>query len=171
MEMVESGRVRQMTWQDLEQVLDWRNHESVRRCMYTQQTISLEDHTRWFEHASVDPKRHLLIFERDGAPAGFVNLNQTGSGGILEWGFYAAPQAPKGTGRLLGRAALHFAFTQAAAHKVCGQVVAYNHRSIRFHQHQGFTLEGSLRDQHFNDQQYHDVHCFGLLASEWQDQN
>ena len=171
MKIPERGRVRPMTLDDLELVLGWRNHESVRRCMYTQQPIRLEDHARWFERASVDVKRHLLIFEDSDVAAGFVNLYQVADGGVMEWGFYAAPDSPKGTGQALGRAALRFAFTEAAAHKVCGQVIAYNHRSIRFHQHQGFVLEGILRDQHFNEQRHHDVHCFGLLASEWQDQN
>lgn len=168
MDHTESTRVRRMRATDLQVVLDWRNDESVRRHMFRPETIRLEDHTRWFERASVDPDRYLLIFERDGVAAGFVNLYRTGAGGIMEWGFYAAPQAPRGTGRALGRAALQFAFAQAEAHKVCGQVLAHNLRSIRFHQQQGFSPEGVLRDQHHDGHRYHDIHCFGLLKSEWQ---
>ena len=79
-----------------------------------------------------------------------------------------APDAPKGSGRQLGRAALNHAFRQLKFHKVCGQALAYNQRSIQFHQSLGFEQEGILRDQHFDGERYHHVICFGLLSHEWQ---
>lgn len=159
--------VRRMESTDLEQVLAWRNHPEVRRYMYTQHEIALGEHTRWFENASNDPNRHLLVFERGSIPLGFINIHQIAPGGVADWGFYAAPDAPKGTGGLLGQAALRFAFQEAGLHKLCGQALAYNARSIRFHQSLGFQQEGILRQHHFDGQHYHDVVCFGLLASEW----
>ncbi len=153
---------------DLEKVLAWRNHPDVRRYMYTQHEISLDEHTRWFERASQDSSRHLLIFENETTPLGFINIHQMAAGGIADWGFYAAPEAPKGTGRQLGQAALQYAFLTAGLHKLCAQALSYNERSIRFHANLGFKQEGTLRDQYFDGQNYHDVVCFGLLASEWQ---
>jgi UDP-4-amino-4,6-dideoxy-N-acetyl-beta-L-altrosamine N-acetyltransferase len=152
---------------DLEQVLHWRNHPEIRRYMYTQHEISLEEHAHWFARASLDPERHLLVFEIDSISLGFINIHQIASAGIADWGFYAAPDAPKGTGRALGQAALLYAFERAGLHKLCGQALAFNERSIRFHMNLGFQREGVLRQQHFDGQQYHDVVCFGLLASEW----
>lgn len=157
-----------MVHADLELVLAWRNHPDVRNYMYTQHEITLAEHQRWFERSLPDPKKHLLVFEENQQSRGFVNLNEVGSGGIADWGFYAAPDAPKGSGRQLGRAALGYAFTQLKLHKVNGQALAYNQRSIRFHQTLGFQQEGILRDQHFDGECYHDVICFGLLGHEWQ---
>ena len=139
--------------------------------MYTQHEISLPEHALWFARVSQDPERHLLVFEIDKSPLGFINIHQIASGGIADWGFYAAPDAPKGTGRALGQAALHHAFETLALHKLCGQALAFNERSIRFHLNLGFQREGVLRQQHYDDQQYHDVVCFGLLASEWHQDN
>jgi UDP-4-amino-4,6-dideoxy-N-acetyl-beta-L-altrosamine N-acetyltransferase len=136
--------------------------------MYTQHEITPDEHQRWFERALPDPKKHLLVFEMNHQPIGFVNFNETENGGIAHWGFYAAPDAPKGSARQLGHAALNHAFTQLKLHKVCGQALAYNERSIRFHQSQGFEQEGILRDQHFDGKRYHNVTCFGLLCHEWQ---
>lgn len=164
-------RVRPMTHQDLERVLAWRNHEEVRRYMYTQHEISLAEHVRWFERASQDACRHLLVFESNAVPQGFISLHQIAPGGVADWGFYAAPDAPKGAGRQLGQAALRYAFTQASLHKLCGQALAYNERSIKFHLSLGFQQEGILREQHFDGQNYHDVVCFGLIAAEWQANN
>lgn len=161
------ARVRPMSSSDLEQVLAWRNHPDVRRYMYTQHEISLDEHRRWFEKASRDPARHLLVFESGCTPLGFVNIHEIASGGIANWGFYAAPTAPKNTGRLLGRSALQYAFAETGLHKICGHALAYNERSIRFHRRQGFQQEGIMREHHFDGQRYHDVVCFGLLACEW----
>lgn len=163
----EKSCVRPMIHADLERVLVWRNHPDVRRYMYTQHEITLDAHQRWFEHSLQDPRKHLLIFESANQSLGFVNFIELASGCIADWGFYAAPEAPKGSGRRLGLAALDYAFNQLKLHKICGQALAYNERSIRFHQSLGFQQEGTLRDQHFDGERYHHVICFGLLSDEW----
>ena len=164
----ENSRVRPMVYADLEFVLAWRNHPDVRRYMYTQNQITPDEHQRWFECTLQNPRKHLLIFESGNQPLGFVSFSELKSGSIADWGFYAAPEAPRGSGRCLGRAALGYAFTQLKIHKVCGQSLAYNEHSIRFHQSLGFQLEGTLRDQHFDGERYHHVICFGMLSHEWQ---
>jgi UDP-4-amino-4,6-dideoxy-N-acetyl-beta-L-altrosamine N-acetyltransferase len=156
-----------MVHTDLERVLAWRNHPDVRGYMYTQHEIKLDEHQRWFERRLQDPKNQLLIFEVDQQPSGFVNFTQTGNGGIADWGFYLASDAPKGSGRQLGLLSLSHAFTKLNLQKVCGEALAYNNRSILFHQALGFQQEGTLRDQHFDGERYHNVICFGLLAREW----
>lgn len=163
--------LRPMEASDLEIVLAWRNHPEVRRYMYTQHKISVDEHSRWFAQAVKDPQKHLIIFEPDTIPLGFINIHQTAPGGIAEWGFYAAPEAPQGTGRSLGHAALRYAFAEAGLYKICGQALAFNERSVRFHRNLGFTQEGILRQQHYDGEHYHDVLCFGLLAREWQAQH
>lgn len=156
-----------MAHADVERVLAWRNHPEVRRYMYTQHEITLDEHQRWFERTWQDPRKHLLIFEVEKQPLGFVSFTEIGTGGIADWGFYVAPDAPKGSGRELGRAALDHAFNGIKLHKVCGQALAFNERSIHFHQSLGFKQEGTLRDQHLDGERYHHVICFGLLSHEW----
>lgn len=158
--------IRPMSHADLEPVLAWRNHPNVRRYMYTQHEITAAEHQRWFESALQVPTKHLLIFEVSGQPLGFVSFSELGVGGIADWGFYAAPAAPKGSGQQLGRAALNHAFFKLKIHKVCGQALVYNERSIKFHEKLGFSQEGILRDQHFDGERYHHVICFGLLCHE-----
>jgi len=157
-----------MTKDDLHRVLGWRNHPDVRRYMYTQHEITMEEHQRWFERAAQDQSKNLLIFEVGATPLGFIQFSQLSDSAIADWGFYVAPDAPKGYGRRLGRVALDYAFGDLRLHKVCGQALAFNERSVRFHRALGFQQEGRLREQHFDGQQYHDVLCFGLLQPEWQ---
>jgi UDP-4-amino-4,6-dideoxy-N-acetyl-beta-L-altrosamine N-acetyltransferase len=159
--------IRAMTISDLEKVFNWRNHPDVRLNMFSQHELSFEEHSNWFELASKDARRHLLVYEADSSPIGFINFNVFDSGGIAEWGFYSAPDAPKGTGYSLGIAALNYAFTSLGLHKLCGQVINYNLASINFHLKLGFIKEGILKEQFYDGQNYHDVCCFGLLAKSW----
>ena len=160
--------IRMMTHDDLDLVRCWRNHESVRSYMYTNQIINKKEHLIWFEKTSANQFNHLLIFEYNQIPLGFVNFSNVRRSAVAEWGFYTSPDAPRGAGRRLSRAALRYAFEQLKLHKVSGQALANNEASIKFHLNAGFKQEGILRDQHFNGSCYQDVLCFGLLASEWQ---
>jgi len=163
-----NATVRAMRDDDLERVLGWRNHPEVRRFMYTQHAITPSEHKRWFENSQRDPARSLLIYEQAGVPLGFVNITQTVLEHIADWGFYIAPDAPRGTGLRLGQTTLDFAFSSLALHKVCGQALGFNGRSIRFHEKLGFVHEGTLRDQHYDGTAYQTIIHFGLLRHEWQ---
>lgn len=159
--------MRPMVAEDMELVLRWRNHPDVRRHMYTQHEISAAEHAAWFERSQRDRSRHLLIAEERDGPVGFVNFKETEFGRIAEWGFYAAPDAPKGTGRRLGVAALDYAFSTLGFHKICGQVMESNERSIALHRALGFSEEGTSRAPRVVNGRRERVFCFGLLANEW----
>jgi len=161
-------RIRAMKAEDLARVLAWRNHPNVRDFMLSQRDIDAEEHRQWFEQCVQTGSKQLLIFEAGGEAMGFVSFSAPDPGRITEWGFYARPDAPKGTGQRLGSTAIRHAFDELDVHKICGRTLGNNQRSIRCHQRLGFRQEGVLRDQHFGAGRYYDVVCFGLLRAEWQ---
>lgn len=150
-------------------VLAWRNHPAVRSYMLTQHEISMQEHHKWFERVQNDKTRRQLIVCDGIEPIGFVQFNPVTLGGIADWGFYARPDAPKGSGRKLGETALAHAFKDLSLHKVCGQAIKSNAASIAFHQKLGFTEEGRLREQQRIGDKYHTLCCFGMLAKDWQE--
>lgn len=156
-----------MTAADLESVLKLRNHPEIRRYMLTQHEISIEEHTSWFNRVSQNTGIELLVLEINDECCGFVQFKETNYLGVVDWGFYAAPDAPKGTGRKLGLAALNHAFKNENLHKICGQALHSNQPSIEFHKSLGFAQEGILRDQHSDSAGYHDMICFGILKRDW----
>ncbi len=166
--MLDGCVIRKVSEDDLPMVLSWRNHADVRRHMFTQHEISLDEHRDWFVKANKDPSRYLLIVEEAKQAIGYVQFSNVEDDGVGDWGFYARPDAPKGTGLKLGVMALNHAFGPLKLHKVCGQAIAGNQVSIAFHQRLGFTLEGVLRDQQRMNGAYLSLHCFGLLCTEWQ---
>jgi len=159
--------LRAMTEADLPIVWGWRNHDDIRKFMLTQDLIALDVHRNWFEKSSKDPTRHLLILDQDEQPSGFMNIKVDPSNNSADWGFYAAPGAPKGTGTLMGKAAITYAFQNLGVNKICGQVLDFNEPSLRFHEKLGFQKEGVLRDQARINNTYHALVCFGLLKREW----
>lgn len=166
--MFDACTVRALTEVDLLMVWVWRNHHAVRSCMLTQHEISFEEHCNWFARVEQDKTRQQLIVMVGADPIGFVQFNQVSQGGVADWGFYARPDAPKGSGIKLGQAALAYAFNDLDLHKVCGQAIESNLASIAFHQKLGFTEEGRLREQHRIGNQYHTLFCFGLVKQKWQ---
>jgi UDP-4-amino-4,6-dideoxy-N-acetyl-beta-L-altrosamine N-acetyltransferase len=169
--MLENCRIRALGEGDLSTVLAWRNHPDVRRFMFTQHEIGLEEHQNWFAKASLDNSRRLLIVEEKNQALGYVQFSRVAKGGVAEWGFYMQPDAQKGKGRKLALMALNYAFSELKVHKICGNAISTNHGSIVFHQRIGFILEGVLRDQQRIGDGYQNLHCFGLLATEWEPQN
>ena len=160
--------VRSINDEDLEEVLSWRNHQSVRQFMFNQHEITLAEHFEWYERVRKDSSRRMLIVQDRDEPIGFVQFYPVTMGGVADWGFYARPNAPKGSGYKLGLAALNYAFKELGLHKVCGQALDSNMASIAFHRKLGFVQEGVLREQKMINEQYCSLVCFGLLAHEWQ---
>ena len=165
-----SGPLRPLQAADLEMLRAWRNHVAVRRHLFSAHEIGAQEHQQWFDRQSLDPTRRLLLLQPtiEGPALGFVHFSGVAPGGVAEWGFYAAPGTPRGTGTALGRAALAWAFGAEQLHKLCGQVLSGNAASIALHRKLGFAEEGRLRDQHrAADGAYHDVLCFDLLRADW----
>ncbi len=165
--MIEGCSIRAVTSADLPLVLAWRNHPDIRRHMFSQHEISLEEHRAWFDKVTADESRVVLLIEQTQVPLGYVQFTNVSTGGVADWGFYARPGAPKGSGRKIGRLALGYAFESLALHKVCGQAIERNEVSIAFHKSLGFKLEGVLREQRFVNGEYHTLICFGVLDYEW----
>lgn len=161
------GRLRVVEEADLRLLLSWRNDVDVRRFMFTSREIEWDEHCAWYRRCMAEAGRQLLIFEADGVGCGFMNLSGIGRGRVADWGFFVAPGAPRGTGLRMGAATLNRVFNQYGVHKLCGQAISNNDRSVRFHRRLGFRQEDVLRDQHLCDGTHVDIICFGLLASKF----
>jgi UDP-4-amino-4,6-dideoxy-N-acetyl-beta-L-altrosamine N-acetyltransferase len=158
---------RPLAQEDLPMLLSWRNHLGVRQHMLTQHEITPEEHQHWFDRASQDARRRLYVVEESGVAIGFVHFSGVEPAGVAEWGFYAAPGAPKGSGKKTCATALNTVFGNLMLHKVCGQALEPNIASAGLHRVLGFRQEGRLREHSRMDSGYQDLLCFGLLKREW----
>lgn len=162
-----SMHARKMSEYDLGYVLAWRNHPDVRRFMLKQHEITAQEHRAWFDRASRDATRALLVIEEKNKPVGCVVFSGLQPNSTADWGFYSSPDSPAGTGKRVCSIALDFVFKELKIHKVAGQVLDYNAASIRLHQRLGFVQEGTLREHILLNENHQDLLCFGVLSSEW----
>ena len=164
--MPKTCTIRPVILSDLPDILIWRNHLSVRQLMFTQHEITQTEHKSWFQKASQDNTRRIMMVEENKQPIGFVQFSRVAIGGVASWGFYKAPGLPKGTGRKLGVTALEYAFDVLRLRKVCGQAIESNTDSIGFHQALGFIKEGVLSKQCIDAADLKIIN-FGLTGRQW----
>lgn len=158
--------VRAVQIDDLSQLLEWRNHPKIRMYMIKQHEITPGEHQAWFQRVAMDNQRCLLIIERQGRPMGYVQFSGINDEGA-DWGFYVAPGSPKGSGRGLAMAALHYAFNSMSLKQVRGKALSFNQASIRLHLSCGFLQEPGLELAQLDDGRTEELLCFMLDRSMW----
>jgi UDP-4-amino-4,6-dideoxy-N-acetyl-beta-L-altrosamine N-acetyltransferase len=168
--MLSEYQLRDITREDLEIVLFWRNAERIRKYMYHDHIIKIEEHIRWFERLQHDSSKVFKIFIYKGEPLGVVNFSQIDrKNEKCVWGFYIGHEhAPRGAGTILGYLGIEYAFHELKMRKICGEVLDFNKASIRFHQKLGFHEEGRLIKHINRNGVFVDVILFGLFQDEWE---
>lgn len=162
------GTLRPIRDDELELMLSWRNAPSVRANMYTQHEISIEEHRAWWGKTLQRDDQRYFMYENAGTPLGVVGFNAIDIVNQRSfWAFYAAPDAPRGTGTFMEFLVLDHAFDVLKLHKLSCEVLAFNAPVIKLHQKFGFTVEGIFRAHHKLDEQFIDIYRLGMLASEW----
>ena len=151
---------------DLKTILDWRNNPEIRKRMFNQNKIKLDEHKDWFAEASRNPNKVLLIFEVYSEPMGYINFNLKNKK-ECDWGFYIAPGSQKGIGSRMGKLAINYAFKKLKVTKIEAQAISSNQPSIKYHLKLGFKHFKTLKDSYYNDGKYEDIICFELCSNYW----
>lgn len=162
------GQLRDICDNELNLMRSWRNAPEVRANMYTQHEISDAEHFAWWARTRQREDQKYFMYEREGKPlgiVGFMLIDRINSN--CSWAFYAAPDAPKGTGSRMEFLALEYIFTTMNLYKLHCEVLAFNAAVIKLHQKFGFQVEGILRQHHFVRNEYIDTYKLGILAHEW----
>lgn len=124
------------------------------------------------EHSEIalgEPNRHFIIETLEGTPAGLINahgcdrVHRSFEYGIMiareHWGSGYGPEAIA--------VLLRNYFGEYGFHKVTAWVYAFNARSMKLHERLGMVHEGTVREAHFADGRFHDVHIYGMTAPEF----
>lgn len=157
--------LREIIEDDLELMLSWRNHSSIRSSMFSQSVIEFEQHKAWFKRESEKNDSTWLLFIDDrGTSLGvvyFTEMDQSSKHAF--WGFYAAPYSPPGTGTRMGSEAIDYFFDILKFHKLNAEVLESNERSYAFHIKLGFKVEGVFYDHYLGAKGYESVTRFALI--------
>ena len=155
------ANLRPATPADCARIHAWRNHPNIRAMMFQPDPIPLPQHQAWFAAQLTNPNFKMYIYTLGNTPQGYGSLKRIAPN-EYEWGFYLAPDCPRGNGSILCTLLLQRAFGELGASTVHGQALRHNAASIALHRKLGFRQpENSLHDDH--------IAQFELHASEaWQ---
>lgn len=135
---------RKIKREDLEQVLIWRNSDSVRLNMFHQEIISWKEHISWFN--DLGDHRKCWVFLVNGVVAGvfycsLLNLELDSWG----WSCYLGnPDLNRGLGVKMGLIGLRELFEVEKVRELHAEVIVSNKRSINFHRKIGMILDKEL---------------------------
>lgn len=167
------AELKDITKEDLKQILDWRNQESIRKVMYNSNIILIEQHIQWFERLQKSETAISKIFYYNQIPYGVLNVKDIDRvNNKCEWGFYiGVDNAPRGMGTILGFTSLNYIFHELSIRKLSAEVLSINEKSAVFHKNLGFAQEGVLRKHILKEENYIDIILFGLLNESWIEQS
>ncbi len=167
--MLDKFCLRPVRESDREIILLWRNSDRIRRNMYRDHVISIEEHHTWFSRMRKDDTLDYLVLEFSGQPVGlsyFTRIDTVNH--HCEWGFYLGEDdLPRGSGTIMGYLSLRYMFDDRNMRKIYGEVLSYNDKSQKFFQRLGFTCDGRLREHIARDDRFLDVVLYSQLHQEW----
>lgn len=162
------GHLRKIREDEVELMLEWRNAPEVRMYMYNRNEIPRQTHLDWWERTKQRDDCQYFMYEDNRTPLGivaFTGINRKHANS--SWAFYAATNAPRGTGSQMEFLALDHAFGTLDLHKLHCEVLSSNHAVVRLHKKFGFIIEGGFREQFFLDGEFIDIVRLGILREEW----
>ena len=140
------AHLRPATPADCARIHAWRNHPSIRAMMFQPDPIPLPQHQAWFAAQLANPSFKMYVYTLGGTPQGYGSLKRIAPN-QYEWGFYLAPDCPRGNGSAMCNLLLQRAFGELGATTVHGQALRHNTASIALHRKLGFRQpENSLHD-------------------------
>ncbi|MCD4784955.1 MAG: UDP-4-amino-4,6-dideoxy-N-acetyl-beta-L-altrosamine N-acetyltransferase [Candidatus Eremiobacteraeota bacterium] len=154
-----------LSGEEREMVLSWRNHYNVRMWMYSDNKISLNEHINFIDRLAGDTNNfYWIVKNKDGISLGTIYLNKIDFKNKHAYiGIYSNPYNEfKTKGTLLIQCIKKLAFKVAELHTLKLEVIENNKKAINFYKKSGFNEEGRLKEFVFKDRKWHDVIIMGI---------
>lgn len=81
------AKLRKLENKDLCTILEWRNHDDIRKWMVNTLIISYDDHLQWFIRNQNRTDRHFFVFEYIEQLEGYISFQKIENSKAYEWGF------------------------------------------------------------------------------------
>lgn len=164
-----TAALREISWEDTEKIIRWRNNENVLRYFIQQDKLTNEQHENWMKNQVLAGRvvQFIIIDKTDGNPVGSVFLKDIDRfARKAEFGIFIGEDSARGKG--IGTAACRlitgYGFGALGLHRIYLQVLPHNQSGIRCYEKCGYELEGRLRDHVFVNGGYADVIMMGQLC-------
>jgi UDP-4-amino-4,6-dideoxy-N-acetyl-beta-L-altrosamine N-acetyltransferase len=162
--------LRNMTKDDTDLIIKWRNSEEVRSRFIYQALFTRQSHEKWIETmVNTGKVVQMIICLKDGdVPVGSVyirDIDTTHHKG--EYGIFIGEAEARGKGIGTRAAKLTaYAFRELSLHRLFLRVFADNVRAIRSYEKAGFVREAYLKDDVCINGKYRDIVLMAVLNHE-----
>lgn len=150
-------------------ILDIRNEEGVRKWMYTDHEISVDEHLGWVERLKTDDTQiAFAVLGEDGNPLGLVSVNAINrKHARADWAYYLTDGARGGLGAALEYSFINFVFDDLDIVKLNCEVIEGNDAVVKMHKKFLFQEEGFRQSNIHKGNERLGVHFLGLTKDEW----
>ena len=133
-----------LTQKEVLMILDWRNHENIKKWMYSQDEISVEVHLSFIAELQFSKSRQYMAVKKDNKYVGvvdFTKIDETNK--ECYFGLYANPfEKIAGIGRILEEVCLKYILDLLSLNKIKLEVFSDNVRALNLYKKYNFKRVG-----------------------------
>lgn len=173
----EKVRLRAVGRADLPRYVEWFADPAVSENLASQIPMGLAQEERWYEeNLKQPPEQQALAVDLRTGRGKWEHIGGTGFHLIdkrnrsAECGLFIGPEKywNKGYGRDILLTLLRYGFQTLNLNRVQLRVMEFNRRAVHLYEKIGFVREGSMREAHFHQGRYWDMHLYSILRREWE---
>jgi len=131
--------------EEKQMVLAWRNHQEIRKWMYNKNEITLKEHLKYIESLSMKKDRIYFLVKELNEYLGVIDFTSIVKNEYAEFGLYAKPNLI-GIGTTLMSTIIEYAFTILKLQKLLANVHVNNTKAIKLYKRFHFIEIKKERD-------------------------
>ena len=137
MENIKLMNFTELTLEEKEMVLIWRNSSEIRKWMYSQEEIELNDHLNFIESLKSRKDKLYFLVKKDKEYIGVIDFTEIIEEESLHMGIYTNPNI-KGNGKILLNKIIEYSFDNLKVKKIYSEVFSQNNKAYELYEKYNF---------------------------------
>ncbi len=137
MENIKLMNFTELTLEQKEMVLIWRNSSEIRKWMYSQEEIELNDHLNFIESLKSRKDKLYFLVKKDKEYIGVIDFTEIIEEESLHMGIYTNPNI-KGNGKILLNKIIDYSFDNLKVKKIYSEVFSQNNKAYELYEKYNF---------------------------------
>lgn len=161
--------IRNLSTKSIEQILEIRNSEDVRKWMYRDTVISKEEHGVWVGNLCQSSSVIAFAVCCEGEVYGLVSFNKMCKNNLTaDWAYYLSDKARGGLGAALEYVVIDYFFGELEMEKLNCEVIEGNEAVVKLHKKFHFEQEGFRKSNIIKNGVRVGVYFMGLEKAVWE---
>ena len=114
--------------EEKEMILKWRNHTDIRKWMYNQDEITLDEHLSFIDSLKSRKDKLYFLLKKEDEFIGVIDFTQLAEEISVHMGIYSNPNI-KGNGKILLNKIIDYSFNDLKVKKIFSEVFAENNKA------------------------------------------